>query len=1327
MDFHSSQLAKFQELRRNSRRLSNVSNNPLPVQPPQDDGESSRDKGSSSTPFGPGSSSALAGPRLQIPTGLNFQAPTCVDSSDDSQVIPLFKVPDHALAGRESFMSNVDVDNLEIRNIGPARSSAISFGTHASNASNLQLPIKRDFGPSASQSSKASNQSIKVSAGKVESQDGGKVGKRSATLVDMDDGEKSTNFRGGSTRDFGAGKGALDKKGTGKLESALLDAATKEFMEYNTPGLGGHEACGEKGVLHPDSQMRGYLQLFCCFFTYYMGIIIPLQMSFWVHAGESLSQFWINSVLDSLFFVDVLLNFVTAYRPGFEELADASEEEVNLFLVTDRRRIMWHAAKHFRFDAIGTIPMLDVWGLLIHFGSMPAGKLEPEHLRVLLPWRFFRLLTRLWRTYQFKRIGLVTMLWKRLWDRIERSIGLSSAMFTLFILLVPIHWVTCAFYASSSCDFTTESCFFKDEVQFVSKDPVQCGLSGRECWKRSYGVSLFRILTLFNGEGHPMREHTSLFELMICIASTLAGAVVLGLVFGEVATALAQHNAEKKEHIRQVSALGKHLKELHIEEGLRKKILEYRDCRFEMYRHRNNAEHMLKDLNDSLSGTLVLYLHSEVISEFPLLADLVSGSRHIAVRVVALLVMRTYLSGDVVCTKNAPADRLGILLFGTVIESARSSGMTPSGFRPYYEGPDILFAKALLLERCAFAFSCVASDVCEMYELSNAAYQSLRNEYSFACSHQEALEYFEIDVSRFDEGQHSHFPGSDIIREDEIDLQAQNLDSFAAESSEANAGMTNAIFNSVAQSAQKRSNYMRSKTKQGNKVEGALSIDDGHPSDSDDSNDSDENDDDEDSDENDDDDDSEDSGENKNASSTASKERRQSDTGSKDAPPPPYPSVARTATDDALPHSSATDDGEDEVPLKPSNSVPSGSQDPEIEDDEEPEIDDVAAAPSRSSAADRPSVGSENQMMVGKSKTDRTSSGRGNRGSLLTTPNRKRGSTSSARGSIAGSSARGSRIRLSFGELSAQLPQKENINPEKKKSVTGAFGFLKSLVVGDNTKEEHKREEAERKVQEMAAHRLELKRQIMYGEEDQGAKARRSLVEVDDVKRRSVTAQQPEGVKRHSVKEQRRSIKEIRRSLADTGDAKRRSVAALAEIEGGKRHSVKNQRRSLGPQLKNPEVKRASINSFVSSRDSDDIYSDDSKKEEEVEETRKSVPDRGPSIKTADSGLPAPAVHSAMKGTRASFNPGAGLPSTQGQGAHPAHVMFRQSSQESQEEEDLKEKQRQEAIGKLEAAIQNVQFLLQRVRAVAGESNACDSVDAEGLVEPTEPVPIPIQ
>merc|ERR1719265_865778 len=102
----------------------------------------------------------------------------------------------------------------------------------------------------------------------------------------------------------------------------------------------------------------------------------------------------------------------------------------------------------------------------------------------------------------------------------------------------------------------------------------------------------------------------------------------------------------------------KSMKELHLDAGLQQKIREYFHMRFDMYHVEEVArEAFVGELSEPLRGSVELYLKSEVISEFPVVADLLMDSKYIAMRLCRMIESHLYPIGDTVAHEHSVADR----------------------------------------------------------------------------------------------------------------------------------------------------------------------------------------------------------------------------------------------------------------------------------------------------------------------------------------------------------------------------------------------------------------------------------------------------------------------------------------------------------------------------------------------------------------------------------------------------------------------------------------------------------------------------------------------
>jgi hypothetical protein len=144
-------------------------------------------------------------------------------------------------------------------------------------------------------------------------------------------------------------------------------------------------------------------------------------LAFWVYGWQNgTAMFWINRIVDIVFFKDMIMQFFIMYE---EQTLEGPK------LVKDQRRIAYnYATSWFPIDFISVIPF-DVIGLFLEgaFGNLKA-------LRMLRVIRLIKL-ARLIRS-------------SRILNRLQAKYAISFAFITLskFIVLILLtaHWMACA-------------------------------------------------------------------------------------------------------------------------------------------------------------------------------------------------------------------------------------------------------------------------------------------------------------------------------------------------------------------------------------------------------------------------------------------------------------------------------------------------------------------------------------------------------------------------------------------------------------------------------------------------------------------------------------------------------------------------------------------------------------------------------------------------------------------------------------------------------------------------------------------------------------------
>ncbi|CEM31819.1 unnamed protein product [Vitrella brassicaformis CCMP3155] len=511
------------------------------------------------------------------------------------------------------------------------------------------------------------------------------------------------------------------KQKESKRRSSLVSNHENWFPSAYEMARASNQLCKEHYVLPPDALIRSVVDFSLVCISFFYAAYLAFAFSFVPYETVHVSWFIADNVVDFLFFLEITLNFVTAYAPDMKEL----ESVIALYSRPIEVRKCLIALKYifgggFLRDVITSFPLIDVWALLLlnidgkSLGIIMTPINTPEGRQLL-------------RTVATKL-------------RLCRIIRCACLLF---------------YVGGSDCQLPTQ-CHFS-MVPYLNKDYEAQGRPDDYPWPeqpptlRAYLATLFYVLTLFHGQGYDLQKDTSNEEVATLVAIMIIGAVLLGSIFGEVAAHLSRINAEKKSHYAKMNMLEHTMKELQLDPSLQSKLRDFFQIRFDFHRHENQVEET----------------KTELISEFPALSDVLRESKLVAQKITLHLKVQVYLPGDVLCNAFQKVSKIIFFLEGrcrdvsvAMLNNKNKPGMAVRDRSVVLGqgqnmneivGPRVIGAKAVTMQHPVYTTTLVATEPCETHELCLSDYYDIKLSFLKPSLHRDALQVFEKSLLKEDD------------------------------------------------------------------------------------------------------------------------------------------------------------------------------------------------------------------------------------------------------------------------------------------------------------------------------------------------------------------------------------------------------------------------------------------------------------------------------------------------------------------------------------------------------------------------------------------------
>ncbi|KAK3241367.1 hypothetical protein CYMTET_48858 [Cymbomonas tetramitiformis] len=388
----------------------------------------------------------------------------------------------------------------------------------------------------------------------------------------------------------------------------------------------------EHRLFPPASDNKQRWDLVMTVFVVYNCVVIPLQMAFLIEALDV--QNVMDTIIDSLFIVDIFINFRTALMDEYGEFV------VDKTIIAHEYFNTWFPldfVASFPFDLVARILRLNVNLTVLSMLKMP---------RLLRLGRLLKKLEQMAAANAFRIVKLM-------------------AGFLLFA-----HWIGCIWWVVGSADFNIESSWGEPWIHRVNDD----GLTTDSPLTERYMSSLYWSLTTLMKS--PFLAPSTVPELAFAGISVVIGAVLFAAMLGNV-TAMIQSfdktGAELRAKMATLRLFAHNLKvPVHVAERLYSQLDEEHTVTNGL-----DAVSILNELPASLQRDVVLRSYETLIHSCTLFEGV---GQQCTIDICKRLQIGVLRKGEMLTFKEQPTNTLFFLVHGTVkvsLEEPTSRASSP--------------------------------------------------------------------------------------------------------------------------------------------------------------------------------------------------------------------------------------------------------------------------------------------------------------------------------------------------------------------------------------------------------------------------------------------------------------------------------------------------------------------------------------------------------------------------------------------------------------------------------------------------------------------------
>lgn len=403
-------------------------------------------------------------------------------------------------------------------------------------------------------------------------------------------------------------------------------------------------------MFHPYSLGRNYWDYMLIVLVAYTAAVIPWNVAFQMRddcsetvtdsAGEELgcmpdSIKAMDILVDVLFWIDILVNFRTAYIDNKKHT------------IFDQKKVAMHYAKGwFTLDFIGTFPFELIAKEIIDSGSGDLATKDVMYLRLLKLPRIVRA-ARL-----VKKLDIFTS---------NKAIRVLKLIF-LFLLLG--HWIGCIWYFVGSWQAENVGAnIFTGDFVWIQKPLLSGNGYDQTDVRTKYTAAVYWALTTMTSVGYGDIVPLTNIERYFTIFVQLLGAICTAVIFGNVGAALISHENAMAKNSQRVQTINEIIDFHDLPEELLGRIKE--NINYMLIRHRGlDSSEMLDDLPGNLRTDLLVHSMGNVISSSHLFKN--CKSQGFIRTIVAQLKPEAYCPDDVIYYQGECSKHLYFIETGSV-------------------------------------------------------------------------------------------------------------------------------------------------------------------------------------------------------------------------------------------------------------------------------------------------------------------------------------------------------------------------------------------------------------------------------------------------------------------------------------------------------------------------------------------------------------------------------------------------------------------------------------------------------------------------------------
>ncbi|XP_022710419.1 potassium voltage-gated channel protein eag-like, partial [Varroa jacobsoni] len=325
--------------------------------------------------------------------------------------------------------------------------------------------------------------------------------------------------------------------------------------------------------------------------TFYTAIMVPYNVAFKNKTSDDVSLLVLDSIVDVIFFIDIVLNFHTTFvGPGGEVVSDPKIIRMN------------YLKSWFTIDLLSCLPY-DV------FNAFDGSEDQQGIGSLFSALKVVRLL----------RLGRVVR-------KLDRYLEYGAAMLILllcFYMLVA-HWLACIWYSIGRSDAENGYTFsWLWKLANTTKEEFRFGYNGEKVELKGgpargtmYVTSLYYTMTCMTSVGFGNVAAETDNEKVFTICMMVIGALLYATIFGHVTTIIQQMTSATARYHEMLNNVREFMKLHEVPKALSERVMDYVVSTWTMSRGIDTSK-VLGYCPKDMTADICVHLNRKVFNEHP--------------------------------------------------------------------------------------------------------------------------------------------------------------------------------------------------------------------------------------------------------------------------------------------------------------------------------------------------------------------------------------------------------------------------------------------------------------------------------------------------------------------------------------------------------------------------------------------------------------------------------------------------------------------------------------------------------------------------------------